>query len=268
MRVLTFNSLEVRLAETEAEVVAAQALRYRVFYEEMGARPTPRVRASRLDFDPYDEFYDHILVIDRASTEPGPRVVGTYRMMRRSVAEENAGFYSEGEFDVGPLLRYPGEVLELGRSCIDAAYRKRGAMQILWRGIAEYVFHHRIQVMFGCASLPGTRPEDMARPLSYLYHNHLARQELRPRALESRYVEMGFLPKDALDAQAARNELPPLIKGYLQLGGCVGDGAVVDSQFNTLDVCMVVETDQVTDKYLRHYMNAARTDHPEDQVAT
>ena len=76
-----------------------------------------------------------------------------------------------------------GEILELGRSCVDAAYRNRPAMQLLWRGIAAYVFHYDIALMFGCASLPGTDPDALAVPLSYLHHHHLAPRRLRPRAL-------------------------------------------------------------------------------------
>ena len=135
------------------------------------------------------------------------------------------------------MVAYPGEILELGRSCVDAAARNRPTMQLLWRGIAAYVFHHQIALMFGCASLPGTDPDALAVPLCYLYHHHLAPPALRPRALPERYVDMRRLATDAYRSGAALAELPPLIKGYLRLGGFVGDGAVIDRQFNTTDVC-------------------------------
>ena len=144
-------------------------------------------------------------------------------------------------------------MLELGRSCVDAAYRNRPTMQLLWRGIAEYVFHHDISLMFGCASLHGTDVAAHALPLSYLYHFHLAPPALRPRALDDLYVDMNFIAADAIDQKAALVALPPLVKGYLRLGGFIGDGAVIDEQFNTIDVCIIVKTDLVTERYLRHY---------------
>jgi putative hemolysin len=107
--------------------------------------------------------------------------------------------------------------------------------------------------MFGCASLPGTDPAEHALPLSYLYHYHLAPEQLRLRALPERHVEMNMLAKDAIDVRQARAMLPPLVKGYLRLGGFVGDGAVVDRQFNTTDVGIIVKTDWVTARYYRHY---------------
>jgi putative hemolysin len=126
-------------------------------------------------------------------------------------------------------------------------------MQLLWRGIAIYVFRYDIKLMFGCASLPGTDPDALALPLSYLFHYHLAPPEIRPQAIADRYVEMDLLERDEVDVKAALAEMPPLIKGYLRLGGFVGNGAVTDDQFNTTDVCVVVKTSLVTEKYYRHY---------------
>jgi len=243
--------LEVRLAETAADIDAAQALRYRIFYERLGAQPLPEMALRRRDVDSFDEDCDHLLVLDHSRATG--IVVGTYRLIRRETAARLGGFYSAKEFDISPLLRHPGEILELGRSCVDPNYRHRSAMQLLWSGIAAYVFHYDVVLMFGCASLPGTDPGTLAVPLSYLHHYHRAPPALRPRALVDRYIEMCRLPPRAIDATRALSALPPLIKGYLRLGGFVGDGAVVDQQFNTTDVCVLVKTDLVTEKYSRHY---------------
>jgi putative hemolysin len=252
------QTLGVRLAEAGWERDAAQALRYRVFYDEMGAHPTAAMAATRRDVDAFDEAADHLLVIDHARGDGPEGVVGTYRLLRRAAAARVGRFYSSAEYDIAPLLGFEGQVLELGRSCVDAAYRTRGTLQLLWRGIAAYVFKHRIDLMFGCASLPGTDPDALAAPLSYLWHNHLAPPALRPRALPGLHVPMDRMAAEAIDARVALNELPPLIKGYLRLGGFVGDGAVIDAQFNTTDVCIVVKTDLVTDKYYRHYERRER----------
>src|SRR5579871_4119552 len=253
--------LAVRLAEEPSEIAAAQALRYRVFYEEMGAEPTPEMARLRRDFDRFDEVADHLLVLDHARGAGPQSVIGTYRLIRRSAAARIGRFYSAEEYDISTMVAYPGEILELGRSCVDASARNRPTMQLLWRGIATYIFHHQIDVMFGCASLPGTDPGALAMPLSYLHYHHLAPPALRPRALAARYVDMRRLDADAVDPAKALAELPPLIKGYLRLGGFVGDGAVIDHQFNTTDVSIVVKTDLVTDKYYRHYERHARGEH-------
>ena len=255
------GDFEVRLASSAAEIEAAQALRFRVFYEEMAARPTAEIAATRRDFDVFDKVCDHLLVLDRRRGEGPEGIVGTYRLIRRSAAAKIGRFYSSAEYDIQPMIDYPGEVLELGRSCIEKDARNTATMQMLWRGIALYAFHYNIQVMFGCASLPGTDPSQHALSLSYLYHHHLAPPEIRVRALASRYVKMDMLAPEICDPRKAMARVPPLIKGYLRLGGFVGDGAVIDSEFNTTDVFITVKTELVTEKYIRHYERGIRDQH-------
>ena len=255
------GDFEVRLAENAAEIDAAQALRYRVFYEEMKALPTAEIAARRRDFDGFDEVCDHLLVLDRRRGEGPGGIVGTYRLIRRPAAAKMGRFYSSAEYDIQPMIDFPGEVLELGRSCIEKDARNTATMQMLWRGIALYAFHYNIQVMFGCASFPGTDPSQHGLPLSYLYHHHLAPPEIRVRALASRYVKMDVLAPETYDPRKAMARVPPLIKGYLRLGGFVGDGAVIDPEFNTTDVFIIVKTELVTEKYIRHYERGIRDQH-------
>ena len=250
---LNFSDFQVRLAETRAEVEAAQALRYGVFYSEMRAKPTPEVAARGLDFDAFDPICDHLVVIDLTSTHPQPHVVGTYRLLRRSIASQHNGFLTSQEFDVSVLLEHPGESVEVGRACVHPDYRSRGILQLLWRGLAAYIDAYGIDLLFGTASFPGTNPEDVRAALAYLHYYHRAPNGLRPRALDHHYVEMAKVPRSRIDVQAALADLPPLIKGYLRVGGFVGDGAVIDRQFNTTDVCIIVKTDRVSKKYDRHY---------------
>jgi putative hemolysin len=250
---LRVGNLGVRIAASPGEIEAVQALRFRVFYQEMGAVADARTAEAARDQDEFDPVADHLLVVDHA-LGPGPQsVVGTYRLIQREAAARIGRFYTADEYDITKLAAFPGRVLELGRSCVDAAYRNRVAMQLLWRGIAAYVFHYQIDLMFGCASLHGTDPDTLALELTYLHTHHLAPPELRPRAVAARYVEMRRMPPEAVDPRLALAQLPPLIKGYLRLGGFVGDGAVIDEQFNTIDVAIVVKTDLVTGKYYRHY---------------
>ncbi|MGE0256352.1 MAG: GNAT family N-acetyltransferase [Alphaproteobacteria bacterium] len=247
------GTLELRLAADAADLAAAQALRYRVFYDEMAARPTPEMMARGHDFDEFDALCDHLLVIDSARGRGADGVIATYRLLRGEVADRNRGFYTAGEYEIDCLRTYPGRILELGRSCVDAGYRSRPTMQLLWAGIARYVLHYGIRLMFGCASLHGTDAARLAMPLSYLYHFHLAPPALRPRALADRRVDMNFMPADRISEKEALAALPPLVKGYLRLGAFIGDGAVVDEQFNTTDVCIIVNTELITERYYRHY---------------
>ncbi|NQW09278.1 MAG: GNAT family N-acetyltransferase [Alphaproteobacteria bacterium] len=252
------GTMEVRLAADAADVDAAQALRYRVFYDERAAKPVGAMAARRRDFDDYDAIADHLLVIDHVRGPGADSVVGTYRLIRHSRAVAHGGFYTAGEYEIAKILAFPGELLELGRSCVDAAYRNRPTMQLLWKGIAAFVFRYDITLMFGCASLPGNDVDALSKHLSYLYHYHLAPDRLLVRALPGLHIEMNRAPRESIDAKRALATLPPLIKGYLRLGGFVGDGAVIDPQFNTTDVCVIVQTDAVTDKYYKHYQREAR----------
>jgi putative hemolysin len=247
--------LEVRLAASAAEIVAAQALRYDVFYTEMGARPSTAMARLRRDFDDHDALCDHLLVIDHADALR-PRVVGTYRLLRQEVAMANGGFYSAGEFDLSALLAQAGpgrQLLELGRSCVAPQWRTSATISLLWRGIAAYLQQHAIGHLFGCASLHGADPALHAAELSWLYHHHLAPPELRATALPPHRVDMNALPAASIDARAASRALPPLVKAYLRVGAMVGDGGFVDHQFNTVDVLVVMPVDRITSRYAERF---------------
>lgn len=249
---LRAGTLEVLIASLPEHIAAAQALRYQVFFEEMGAPMTPEVAKTKRDRDDFDEVCDHLLVIEH-QPDGSHRMVGTYRLLRRTAMRKIGRFYTESEYDISAIRDYPEEILELGRSCVDPEYRNRAVMQLLWRGIGAYVAKFNIALMFGCASFHGTDSEEHATALSYLHHYHLAPPELRPVALKERYVEMNRMPKEAVDVKQGFAALPALIKGYLRLNGFIGAGAVVDMEYNTTDVSIVVKTDRVTDKYAQRY---------------
>lgn len=248
----------VRLACSPAEVEAAQRLRYKVFYEEYKAIADEKTAASGMDVDEYDSVTDHLVVLDTSLPEGPGQIVGTYRLLRRDVADKFGKFYTSDEYDIAPLLKSGAVLLELGRSCVLPPYRTRPVLQKLWQGIAHYVAEHKIGLMFGCASLHGTDTDALKTQLSYLYHYHLATPELCPRAVPSRYVDMNLMPKEEINVKEAFISLPPLVKGYMRLGASIGDGAVVDRQFNTTDVCIVMPTHLVTEKYFKHYQRVTK----------
>jgi L-ornithine Nalpha-acyltransferase len=253
------GTLEVRLAQTAAEVRQAQKLRYRVFYQEGSAIPNPGRLFARRDIDIYDAICDHLLVLDHAAAEghPGnrPAVVGTYRLLRQSLAEDFGGFYTAGEFDIAGLIARHSDLqfLELGRSCVLAPYRNKRTVELLWYGIHAYLVQNGTDVMIGCASLDGTEPKQLALQLSFLHHYARAPEAWRARALNERYVEMSRMSKETIDPKKALRELPPLLKGYLRLGAYIGDGAVVDHEFGTTDVLIVLPVSAVKKRYLEHF---------------
>ncbi|NQZ13675.1 MAG: GNAT family N-acetyltransferase [Alphaproteobacteria bacterium] len=260
------EQIEIRLAHNDEEIEAAQRLRYTVFYEEYGATPNEEMAREKRDMDSYDEITDHLVVVDHSISEGLDSIVGTYRLLRQSVAEEYGQFYTSDEYDISPLINSGTTLLELGRSCVLPNYRTRPVLQKMWQEIAHYVADHDIGMMFGCASLHGTNIEELSEQLAYLHHNHLAEDHLCPKAVESRYVDMNLHKKEDLDVKKAFMSLPPLIKGYIRLGASIGEGAVIDEQFNTTDVCIVMPTAQITDKYLKHYERITQKTMPTNQV--
>ena len=253
------GSLEIRLATHKREIRKAQKLRYKVFFEEGGAIADPRSALTRRDICPFDRICDHLIVIDHDFvTRFGrrkPKVVGCYRLLRQEIADRHSGFYSASEFDIAPLLaRHPGKrFLELGRSCVHKDWRSKRTIELMWRGIWTYVRHHRIDVMIGCASLPGANPLAHALPLSFLHHHATGRDAWAASALASRHVPMNMIDADAVDTRRALASLPPLVKGYLRVGAKIGDGAVVDRQFGTVDVLIIVPVADIDARYISHF---------------
>jgi putative hemolysin len=249
--------LTLRLAENEADVYAAQRLRYRIFCEEMGGVANLAVQQQKRDFDQFDDVCYHLLVIDNTRTGDA-RVVGTYRLLTRTNMLRLGSFYTETEYDISALRAQPGEIMELGRSCVEQQYRTRPVIQMLWQGIGAFIAAQNVKLMFGCASFHGVNAREHHHALSYLYHYHLAPTEIRPKALPAHYVNMNFMPKEDVVPRAALNALPPLIKGYLRLNGMVGDGAVLDYAYNTCDVSIVVQTDMLSQRYADRYISDAQ----------
>ncbi|HRK23538.1 MAG TPA: GNAT family N-acyltransferase [Beijerinckiaceae bacterium] len=254
------GSLEVRLAQDAGDLRAVQRLRYEVFFNECQAVPTARMLLARRDADRFDRICDHLMVIDHdgqglSGRSARPKVVGTYRLLRGDVADAHGGFYSAQEYDLRGLMRaHPGaRVLELGRSCVLKPYRTKRIVELLWAGIWAYVRHHRMDMMIGCASLPGTDPAALALPLSFLHHHARAPDAWQVAALPDRYVPMNRLPAEAVESRAALGVLPPLVKAYLRLGGRFGDGAVVDRAFGTTDVLVIVRVADIAPRYIDFY---------------
>ena len=245
-----YKNFEVRLAKNFKDIDAAQNLRYKVFYEELKAKPTIKNILYEKDFDELDPFCDHLLVIDHNKKSKLESIVGTYRLIRRPMTQIHGKFYTEGEIDIKNILKTKGEILELGRSCVSKDYRDKPVIKLLWKAISAYMDHYKIKILFGCASFPGINYKKYKEHLSFLYHYHLAPEVIRPKALQPNYVNMKLVQKKDIDVSKVFKTLPPLLKGYLRLGAKVGEGAFIDKQFNTIDICIILKSDSLKKRYV------------------
>ena len=257
-----FSKIEVdnyviKIAETKSELKKAQALRYSVFYKEKKAIPTISKKILRLDYDKVDKFADHLIVIDKNRKGIKNKIVGTYRLIRGDIAAHCGGFYTSSEFDLSKILNSyeNNKILELGRSCVHQDYRNGTIMNLLWKAIAEYVKLYDIKILLGCASFHGTDVMKYTNELSYLRKNFSLPDELSVKSLDSKiypaYTEIDSNNNDLRTFV----KLPPLIKGYLRVGGKVSHDCYVDYKFNTIDLCVIVNTNNIDEKYKKKYLN-------------
>ncbi|MCY3879662.1 MAG: GNAT family N-acetyltransferase [Rhodobacteraceae bacterium] len=248
------GSLSVRLTGSEQDLLASQRLRYKVFVEELGASGPDADHARKLESDRFDVHFDHLLLVDsNRNQDTLEHVVGVYRLLRHDVAAEECGFYSASEFDLSPLVRSGRNLVELGRSCVHPDYRGGSAIFHLWNGLADYVLSHEIEIMFGVASFHGTDTTKLLNPLSYLHCRHLAPESLRVSSLQVNALPRR-IPCDQVDVSAALRSIPPLLKSYLRLGGFVGEGVFVDHDFNTTDVCLILDTHRMMEGRRERYV--------------
>ncbi len=239
--------LRVELASTPEHIRETQALRYRIFAEELGARLENT--EPGIDADHFDDYCQHLLVRDG---EQGP-VIGSTRLLTDDQAARAGGFYSAGEFDLSAILALPGRRLEIGRTCIDPAYRQGAAIAVLWSGLAGYINLHRIDYLFGCASIDLQDGGIQARAIM----NRLRQHAMAAPGLWGR-------PRRGLPQIAARPHeaalsapMPPLLKAYVRLGARACGEPCWDPDFNVADVLMLLDVDDLNPSYSRHFMGRA-----------
>ena len=257
-----FSKIEVdnyviKIAEKKSELKEAQALRYSVFYKEKKAIPTISKKILRLDYDKVDKFADHLIVIDKNRKGIKNKIVGTYRLIRGDIAYRYGGFYTSSEFDLFKILNSykHNQILELGRSCVNQDYRNGTIMNLLWKAIAEYVKLYDIKILLGCASFHGTNVMKYTNELSYLRKNFSLPDELSVKSLDPKIYPAYTEINSNINDLKTFVKLPPLIKGYLRIGGKVSHDCFVDYKFNTIDLCVIVNTNNIDEKYKKKYLN-------------
>lgn len=251
------RDFEVRLTRNKEERKQVRQLRYQVFCVEEGAGATEEQRALGEEYDAYDRFAEYMAVFHQG------RVVGTYRIIDRNAAEKMGGFYTETEFNLSKIKKYPGNIAEMSRACVDPAYRENAlVMRLLWAGLGEMIVRRKIGIVFGVASFVGTKPARSAQAISYLYYNHLTPLRLRATVLSENFADgvnpklsrMNILPREFVDEADAKAQMTPLIKGYLRLGATFGRGVFIDAPFNSYDVFVMIETRKMNATYQKHFL--------------
>ena len=249
------GNLIIKLAETNSEIKYAQSLRYSVFYKEKNAKATLSKKMLRRDYDKIDRFADHLIVIDKNRRNFQNKIIGTYRLMRGDLANQYGGFYTSTEFNLSNILQLykNNEILELGRSCVHKKYRNGTTINLLWKAIANYISIYDIKILLGCVSFSGTNVMDFSDELGYLKRNHSLQSELSVKSLDVNIYPINNSKNKNVSDLKLFIKLPPLIKGYLRVGGKVSESYFVDYDFNTIDLCVVVQTNDINNKYKKKF---------------
>jgi putative hemolysin len=235
--------LRVKLAHSQDEVRASQRLRYRVFAEEMGA--TVHSEHPGEEADHYDPYCQHLMVWDEAAG----RVISSTRILTGQMVKKAGGFYSEGEFDLSRVLRLPGNFIEIGRTCVDPDFRSGAAIGMLWAGLAQFIDLNRIDYLIGCASIPMTDGGATTNAImAQLRARHMAPEHLRVTPRKAVPLSDARLPDDQVS-------MPPLLKAYLRVGAWVCGEPCWDPDFGVADVFVLLDVDNLQERYVRHFMN-------------
>ena len=229
------------LTRNDADVEAAQRLRYRVFAEELGA--TLHDAGSGRDIDRFDEHCDHLVVRADQTGE----IVGTYRMLPPERAKAAGGLYSETEFDLSAFAGLRSSLVEAGRSCVHPDHRSGAVVSLVWAGIARYLLLTGHSHLTGCASIPLADGGALARGVwETAKAKHMSPAELR------------VTPWHPWDADAAprpeRTVIPPLLRGYLRLGAWVCGAPAHDPDFGVADLLVLLPLERVDPRYLRFFL--------------
>ena len=204
---------------------------------------------NEFDKDEFDQECDHLVVIDKSKGVDF--VVGTYRLLIKPKNIAYKKFYSETEFEIKKLFETKDiSLLEAGRSCVIDGYRDGRIIRLLWRALATYIFKNNIDLIFGCASFPSADYQKYIRQLSYLHNNHGPPKKYCTYPLNHLKAHYKVLKKSELKNSDIFRSLPPLIKAYLRVGAWIGSEAVIDRIFKTIDVCVILKSTNIKEKYL------------------
>tara|TARA_B100001741_G_scaffold40920_1_gene29205 strand:- start:3136 stop:4011 length:876 start_codon:yes stop_codon:yes gene_type:complete len=249
---IIFKNFTIKIAESNFEIKKAQSLRYKIFFKEKKIKKKSFKLLLQRDYDFYDKISDHLIIIDN-NREIRDNVIGTYRLLRGNCAKLYRGFYTEQEFDISNLKKNfsSKDILELGRSCVHPQYRSGIILKLLWQGISNYIKMYKIKILMGCASFHGTNPSKFKDEFSLLYESYRLPEDYDVKSLQSNEISFN----KNINHLTTFNKLPPLIKGYLRAGGMVSENFYIDTEFETIDYCVIMLTEKIVSRYQNKFLN-------------
>ena len=249
---IIFKNFTIKIAEFNYEIKKAQSLRYKIFFKEKKIKRNNLKFLLQRDYDFYDKISDHLIIIDN-NREVKDNVIGTYRLLRGYCAKIYRGFYTEQEFDISNLKKNfsSKDILELGRSCVHPQYRSGIVLKLLWQGISNYIKMYKIKILMGCASFHGTNPSKFKDEFSLLYESYRLPEDYDVKSLQNHEISFN----KNINHLTTLNKLPPLIKGYLRAGGMVSENFYIDTEFETIDYCVIMLTEKIVSRYHNKFLN-------------
>ena len=238
------NQFIVGIADNADEIREAQILRYKMLLLEFDETKSE----DGIDASEYDNFCDILIVKDTEAN----KIVGTYRLMTNEHLKYKNEFICEDEFDITNLKNSGYNILELGRAVVDKNYRNGLIIKLLWEGIFYYSKLHKIKYMFGTASFHGVDANAYKNSLSKIYYEQLADKEILCYAKQP-CDKLNFLNKEEIDDKKAHDETPALVRGYFYLGCRVGDGIFFDYSFNSIDILIIFDLENVNKQYAKRF---------------
>lgn len=235
------DGLQLRLASTATDLLEVQRLRYQIFTEELNAVFPDTTQG--IDSDHFDSWCEHFMVVDQNKD----KVVGTYRLLTPENAVLAGGYYSEQEFNLAPLQDIRSQLVEVGRSCIHANYRTGRVIMLLWSGIAAIMRAGRYRYLLGCASVSlrddGVTAAEVWRQ---------AQQSMKANQHLPQLQPIHRYPVEKLNSTLPAR-VPPLIKGYLNLGAIICGAPAWDPDFNTADFPVLLDLQHMDERYRKHF---------------
>lgn len=208
-----------QIARTQAEIARTFDLRGRCF----GAAGAQR--------DQFDDICTHFMVIETAND----RLVCSFRILPLQ-AHEISSSYSAQFYNLDALASFDGKIVEMGRFCVDPSCEDPDILRVAWAALTAYVDDNNVQFLFGCASFAGIKTDPYLDAFATLKARHLAPKHWLPQIIAPEVFRFAAKLRRKPDAKKAMQNMPPLLRTYLLMGGWVSDHAVIDRQMNTLHV--------------------------------
>ncbi len=230
-------------AATTSDLLEVFELRHKIFLEETGAA---KEDSDGFDVDEYDSVCDHIIIRSKENN----KIVGTYRVISSHYSDT---FYSQSEFNLDKFLNSTGPKLELGRACIDRSHRNGAVIDLLWRGIAEYIQLTGSRYLFGCSSIKVVDPAEAKSIMNYLREKGYLGEENGIAPIGQFNMELKDVYACAMDDQVVKGLIPPLLRSYFTAGAKVFGEPALDRDFKCIDFLTILDMKEITSGYKRRY---------------